>query len=90
MPIHKLALAVASSILLGACSTFAPHNGPSAMVGPDYMATGNTTGVKAFVYGERTLLEYERPPYFLSVTDASGNSVGYEQEGRFIVWNARS
>ena len=83
MKYNRLFLAMASSVLLGACSTFTPHSGPTSRVGPDYTATGSTTGVRAYVYGDRTLLEYERDPYFISISDATGQSVSYEKEGKY-------
>lgn len=83
MKYNKLALVIASSMLLGACSTFSPQSGPSYQVGPDYTATGSTTGVRAYVYGDRTLLEYAHDPLFISITDATGNKVYYEKEGKY-------
>jgi outer membrane protein OmpA-like peptidoglycan-associated protein len=83
MKYTRLFLAMASSVLLGACSTFTPQSGPAYRVGPDYTATGSTTGVRAYVYGDRTLLEYERDPYFISISDVTGQPVAYEKEGKY-------
>jgi len=83
MKYNKLALVIASSTLLGACSTFSPQSGPTYKVGPDYTATGSTTGVRAYVYGDRTLLEYTPAPLFISITDATGSPVYYEKEGKY-------
>jgi outer membrane protein OmpA-like peptidoglycan-associated protein len=83
MKLHKLAAAIATSSLLAACSTFSPGAGPTYRVGPDYTATGSVNGVKAYVYGERTLIQYERTPFLLSIKDVNGQSVGYELEGQF-------
>lgn len=83
MKLHKLAFAIGASSLLAACSTFSPGTGPTYRVGPDYTATGNIAGVKAYVYGGRTLLQYDRSPFFLSIEDSNGQSVGYEREGQF-------
>lgn len=83
MKYNKLFLATASCILLGACSTFSPQSGPAYRVGPNHTATGNTTGVRAYVYGDRTLLEYDSDPYSLSVTDAAGSPITYEKEGKY-------
>lgn len=83
MKLHRLAAVVAASSFLAACSTFSPTTGPNYRVGPDYTATGSIHGVKAYVYGERTLLQYERAPFILSIKDVNGQPVGYEREGEF-------
>ncbi len=83
MKLHKLAFAIGASSLLAACSTFSPSSGPTYRAGPDYNATGSISGVKAYVYGGRTLLQYDRSPFFLSIQDGNGQSVSYEREGQF-------
>ena len=51
---------------------------------PAYASAGEAPGVIAFVYGKRTVLEFESSPFFLNVTDDKGSSVDFERDGRFI------
>lgn len=84
MKMTKIALAVASCALLGACSSWQPReDGPTYRVGPQYTGKGYVSGVSAFVYGDRTLLQYKHAPLTLTVKDAKGNSVGYEKGDGF-------
>jgi len=83
MKASQLLLAGASLLLLGACSTYTPLNGPTVKVGPEYVATGHTAGVRAYVYGGRTLIEFQNKPAFVDVVDASGQQIAYEREGTF-------
>lgn len=84
MKMTKTALAIASCALLGACSSWQPsEDGPTYRVGPQYTAKGHVEGVSAYVYGDRTLLQYKSKPMFLTIRDANGNAVDYSEAGNF-------
>jgi outer membrane protein OmpA-like peptidoglycan-associated protein len=52
-------------------------------VSPDYVATGDSAGLRAFVYGQHTVLEVDGPAAWLSVRDENGVPVPAEKEGRY-------
>lgn len=83
MKLHKLTFAIAAVALLGGCSTFQPGGGATYRAGPNYNATGSVSGVRAYVYGNRTLLQYDSAPLSLWVTDNAGNTVEFEEVGGF-------
>lgn len=97
----RIAALTASVALMSACAFVPPIEGGARRVSPDYMATGTAETVRAYVYGTRTVLEFENDPAFLAVRDEKGASVGFEKVGRhyrlerrldnFTVWaNGRS
>jgi outer membrane protein OmpA-like peptidoglycan-associated protein len=44
---------------------------------------GDASGMRAFVYGKRTVLEFPSRPLWLSIQDENGVAVPYEREGRY-------
>lgn len=78
-----LTTALAGSALLAACAGLAPDDGPKARVSPDYMASQGVAGVRAFVYGNRTVLEFDSRPLWLTVQDENGVPVQAEREGHY-------
>jgi len=81
-----IAFLLACGTLLASCA----HEAPMHRVSPDYLASGNLSGVRAFFYGPRTVVEFAHAPAFLwiapailSITDANGVDVGFEKEGRY-------
>lgn len=92
---NAIALFLASSAMLSACS-YIPHNsGVPRMVSPDYTATGSVVGVRAYLYGKKTVLEFREEPTFITIKDEYGAEVPYEQvggedhAGRFYRFNRR-
>jgi outer membrane protein OmpA-like peptidoglycan-associated protein len=80
---------LASSTFFSAC-TYTPFNdGVAHRVSQDYTATGQVEGTQAYIYGNHTVLEFDKPPAFLSVTDEKGNAVEYERLGRYYRLNHR-
>lgn len=81
MKFHCLVAAAAIASSIGGCVVY-----PTATVrvSPNYTATGSLPGVRADVYGHRTLLEFADEPSFLTVIDTFGNEVPYEKEGRYF------
>lgn len=79
----RIAVLLASSAFLAACA-YVPHkDGETLRVSPDYTASDNAKDARAYVYGDRTLLEFEGTPTVLMVKDESGASVDYERVGRY-------
>lgn len=78
-----LLLSAAAAAIVG-CATHAPDAGLAKRVSADYDAIGDTHGVKAFVYGKRTVLEFPAVPAWLSIRDANGVPVDFEKEGRYV------
>ena len=77
---------LACGTLLASCA----HEAPMHRVSPDYLASGNLSGVRAFLYGQRTVVEFAHAPAFLwiapailSIKDENGVDVGFEKEGRY-------
>lgn len=80
----SIAAALTSAGLLAACmGTLPPPDGPKTRVGPDYTASESVSGVRAFVYGNRTVLEFDSRPLWLTVQDENGVPVTAEREGRY-------
>lgn len=75
--------ALALAALLGGCAGLAPDGAARTPVSADYEAIGDTAGVRAFVYGRRTVLEVDGHLFWLAIHDASGAPVAYEREGRY-------
>ena len=81
---HALRLAaLAAGAFLSACAGLPPTGAPKTRVSPDYEASGDASGVRAFVYGTRTVLEFDNRPIWLSVQDENGVPVRFEREGRY-------
>lgn len=89
MKFARIALSVVSSALLTACAYVPLNEGISRRVSPDYTATGAVEDVRAYVYGARTVLEFDGSTPFLIVKDISGNLVEYERVGRLYRLNSR-
>lgn len=92
---NAIALILASSAMLSACS-YIPHNsGLPRLVSPDYTATGSVVGVRAYLYGQKTVLEFREDPTFVTIRDEHGAEVPYEKvggedhAGRFYRFNRR-
>lgn len=80
----RIALCVAAAGLFSACAYVPPKEDAARRVSPDYMATGGIEDARAYVYGSVTLLEFgNSAPSFVTVRDASGESVEYERVGRY-------
>lgn len=80
----RIALCVAAAGLFSACAYVPPKEDAARRVSPDYMATGGVEDARAYVYGSVTLLEFgNSAPSFVTVRDASDESVEYERVGRY-------
>lgn len=100
MRLTSLVAALLGGALFAGCAAPPPARPPWIQVSADYAAEGNATGVRAFVYGKRTILVFDRRPLRLTVHDANGVPVAYEREGpyyrlarrldRFTVWTNAS
>lgn len=85
MKMHRLVLSIASSVLLASCA-YVPFNPTTERrVSPDYAASGSLEGVRAYVYADRTVVDFERAePTFLIMRDAAGEAVPFEKMGRLF------
>lgn len=83
MKTARVALLLASSALFAACAYVPPKEGATRLVSPDYTTTDQIGDIRAYVYGDRTVLEFDADPAFLSVRDSNGASVTYEKVGRY-------
>ncbi len=79
----SLAVVLAVSALFAGCVALPPGDAPTSRVSPDYVASGDVSGVRAFLYGKRTVLEFDTAPVWLSIRDENGVEVPYEREGRY-------
>lgn len=79
----SLAVLLAVGALVAGCVALPPADAPTSRVSPDYVASGDVSGVRAFLYGKRTVLEFDTAPVWLSIRDENGVDVPYEREGRY-------
>ncbi|MGY4831822.1 OmpA family protein (plasmid) [Sphaerotilaceae bacterium SBD11-9] len=84
MKLRHLLLLTAIAAGFAGCAVYAPEAGTPKRVSADYDAIGETYGVKAFVYGKRTVLEFPAVPSWLSIRDSNGVPVEFESEGRYV------
>ena len=82
MKFAQIAVAVCA-IHLGACAYVPMSSQNSKPVSSDYIASGNVTGTRAFIYGKRTVIEFETAPALLVIKDAMGGELQYEKAGHF-------
>ncbi|CAA9890761.1 conserved exported hypothetical protein [Candidatus Methylobacter favarea] len=80
MKIKQIALALAISAAITGCAT---PSGTPRRVSPHYTAVGSVTDARAYIYSDRTILECADSPFFLSLHDEKGNSIPYEEVGRY-------
>lgn len=66
-----------------ACSVLPPLTPSKASVSADYDVVGDVSGMRAFIYGKRTVLEFPRHPLRLTIQDENGVAVSYEREGHY-------
>ena len=69
----RISFLLASSTFFSACAYTPFHDGVAHRVSQDYTATGAVEGTRAYIYGNRTVLEFDKSPAFLSVKDEKGN-----------------
>lgn len=83
MKTAQLFAVLASGVVLCACATLSPPGTIKSRVSADYEAVGDTSGMRAFIYGRRTVLELPSRPLWLSIQDENGVTVPYEREGHY-------
>lgn len=83
MKAPRLALALAVSAILSACAYVPLNQTVARRVSPDYTASGSIEDARAYVYGDHTVIEFDKAePAFLIVRDQTGQSVQVEKVGR--------
>jgi outer membrane protein OmpA-like peptidoglycan-associated protein len=76
----RVGLALLLAALVSACAYVPPGDRPLQSVSPDYLATGPS--IRAYIYGNATVLEPLSAPAMLAVRDRQGDNVPYERLGR--------
>lgn len=84
MKLKNIAAILASAAIVGACAYVPPTAGETRRVSPDYNATGTVEGVRAFVQGQVSIVEFDNEPAFITIRDEAGATVDYERSGRFL------
>ena len=84
MNIIRIAIILASTAFLAACSTVPTHDEQTRLVSPHYTATGPANSIRAWVYGDRTILDFGNEPITRTVKDENGAIVPYEKVGHFF------
>lgn len=94
------ALLLALCAIASGCAYVAPGDSAMHRVSADYTASGAVSGVRAYLYGNRTVLELPAAPLMVLIRDESGNAVAFERMGnvfrlarrldRFTVWSNAS
>jgi outer membrane protein OmpA-like peptidoglycan-associated protein len=79
----SLAAAFTIGAALCACVGLPSSETAKTRVSADYEATGDTSGMRAFIYGKRTVLEFPSRPLWLSIQDENGVAVPYERDGHY-------
>jgi len=70
--------------LCAACAYVPPQQTSIRRVSHDYTATGGLEDARAYVYGNVTLLEFDRvSPFSVIIRDEAGAAVAYEKMGRY-------
>ena len=85
----RISFLLASSTIFSACAYTPFHDGVAHRVSQDYTARGAVEGTRVYIYGNHTVLEFDKSPAFLSVKDEKGNAVDYERVGRYYRLNRR-
>ncbi len=84
MKYARMALLAASSALFIGCTNIPVGEVITRPIGPDYMARGSVQDIRAYVYGNRTVLQFDKAPRLLSIRDENGASVPFEREGNYF------
>lgn len=87
MKYAKFSLILAAGTLITACAYLPSDETDSRRLSADYTAIGAPENMRAYVYGGRTVIEFEKDPSFLSISDKNGASVSFERVGRFYRMN---
>lgn len=87
MRITKIGLILVTGALITACAYAPVDKADSRRLSADYTALGAPDNMRAYVYGSRTVLEFDKDPSFLSINDKNGTAVSYERVGRFYRLN---
>lgn len=82
MKAASAALVLACGAILSGCAYLQKSDASMRLVSASYMASGSDLSARAFVYGNRTILVFDRSPTFLLVKDEQGRSVAFERVGR--------
>lgn len=84
MKYARMSLLAASSALFIGCTNIPVGESITRPIGPDYVATGSVQDIRAYVYGNRTILQFDKAPRLLSIRDENGASVPFEKEGNYF------
>lgn len=74
----------ATAALLTSCASMPGDEAPTIAVSGDYVAAGDPKGVKAYIYGGKTLVKLTGGPGVVTVEDGQGNPIAYDREGLYL------
>lgn len=83
MKSRRIAILLIAGCVFSACAYIPPQEAIARRVSPDYTATGSNENARAYLYGNRTVLEFDGSPVFLSIKDETGAAVDYEKVGAY-------
>lgn len=89
MKYARMALLAASSAFFIGCAQMPAGEAITRPIGPDYMATGSVEDIRAYVYGNRTVLQFDKAPRVLAIRDENGKTVPFEKEGNYFLLERR-
>lgn len=76
-----------SFLLLSSCAYVPQKNQTAQQVSDDYLVYGSTEGIKAYLYGNHTVIEPASSPLFLWIYDGNSKNISYEKVGRYYRLN---
>lgn len=81
MNVHRMTLILVASAVVSGCAL--TPSGAARRVSPHYTAIGSVEDARAYIYGDRTILEFAESPFFLTIRNENGETVDYEKVGRY-------
>lgn len=83
MKVTPIVTALISCALLSACAAVVPNDDRKIRVSNEYEVAGDSKGIRAFVYGKRTVLQIDGSPFRVVVHDENGVPVNFERYGNY-------
>ena len=67
---------------ISACA-YVPAQPTEKLTSPFYASSGEADGVRAYVYGKHTVLEFDPTPFFIVVKDERDGTIPWEKVGQY-------
>jgi outer membrane protein OmpA-like peptidoglycan-associated protein len=88
MTLHHKPIIALAVMLLSACAYIPPNETTASDVSQDYSASGFVGDVRAYAYGNHTIIEFDKAePALVLIRDQNGETVDFEKVGRFYRLN---